>query len=156
MITLDKQIVEMRYLTLFTPDPIYIVVAVRGECVRVGLWHDLAGSVFNEDALDSAATDRRGGGAVALFHEIPENRHEEGGGADVETLVKGLARHAWMVPVLEVACDLVQRRQAGGHGAEQGLKESGSGEFAGIADDQPSLACDEIKVGQARPRAAGG
>ena len=26
--------------------------------------------------------DRRGGGAVALFHEIPENRHEESGGAE--------------------------------------------------------------------------
>ena len=51
----------------------------------------------------------------------------------------------------KVTGDLVQRRQAGGHGAEQGLVESGSGEFAGIADDQPSLACDEIKVGQARP-----
>jgi hypothetical protein len=34
---------------------------------------------------------------------------------------------------------LVQRRQAGGHGAEQGLEESGSGEFAGIADDQSGL-----------------
>ena len=56
----------------------------------------------------------------------------------------------------KVASDLVQRRQAGGHGAEQGLEESGSGEFAGIADDQPSLACDEIKLGQAQPRAAGG
>ncbi len=48
------------------------------------------------------------------------------------------------------------RVRAHGHGAEQGLEESGSGEFAGIADDQPSLACDEIKVGQARPRAVGG
>jgi hypothetical protein len=61
-----------------------------------------------------------------------------------------------MVPVLEVACDLVQRRQAGGHGAEQGLKESGGGEFAGFTNDQSGLACDEIEVGQARPRAAGG
>ena len=40
------------------------------------------------------------------------------GGVDVETLVKRLARHARMVPVLEVASDLVQRRQAGCHGAE--------------------------------------
>ena len=70
--------------------------------------------------------------------------------------MKGLARHARMVPVLEVACDLVQRRQAGGHGAEQGLEESGGGEFAGIADDQPGLSGDQIEVGQARPRAAGG
>ena len=69
----------------------------------------------------------------------PRHSHEEGGGADVETLVKGLARHARMVPVLEVACDLVQRRQPGGHGAEQGLKESGGGKFSGIADDQPGL-----------------
>ena len=106
--------------------------------------------------MDSAASDRRGCGAVALFHEIPENPHEEGGGADVEALVKGLARHARMVPVLEVACDLVQRRQAGGHGAEQGLEKSGGGEFAGFTNDQPSLACDEIEVGQARSRAAGG
>ena len=98
----------------------------------------------------------RGGVGVALFHEIPKNSDEEGGGADVEALVKGLARHARMVPVLEVACDLVQRRQAGSHGAEQGLEESGSGEFAGIADDQPGLAGDEIKVGQARPRAPAG
>ena len=91
---------------------------MRGECVCVRLWHDLAGSIFNEDALDFAAPDRRGGGAVALFHEIPKNRHEKSGEADVEALVKGLARHARMVPVLEVAGDLVQRRHAGCHGAE--------------------------------------
>jgi hypothetical protein len=36
------------------------------------------------------------------------------------------------------------------------LEETGGGEFAGIADDQAGLACDQIKVGQARPRAAGG
>ena len=60
----------------------------------------------------------------------------------------------FLVP--EVASDLVQRRQSGDHGAEQGLEETRGGEFAGIADDQPGLACDEIKVGQARPRAAGG
>jgi hypothetical protein len=35
------------------------------------------------------------------------------------------------------------------------LEESGGGEFAGIANDQSGLACDEIEVGQARPRAAG-
>ena len=61
-----------------------------------------------------------------------------------------------MFPVREVACDLVQGRQSGGHGAEQGLEETGGGEFAGMADDPPGLACDEIKVGQARRRAAGG
>ena len=133
-----------------------MVVAVRGEGVRVGLWHDLAGSVFNEDALNSAAPDGSGGGAIALFHEITKNSHEEGGGAGVEALVKGLACHARMVPVLEVACDLVQRRQSGDHGAEQGLEETGGGEFAGMADDQPGLVCDQIKVGQARPRAADG
>ena len=133
-----------------------MVVAVCGEGVRVGLWHDLAGCVFNEDALDSAAADRCGGGAVALLHEIAKDRHEKGGGADVEVLVQGLACHAWMVPVLEVACDLVQRSQPGGYGAEERLEETGGGEFAGIADDQPGLTCDQIKVGQARPRAAGG
>jgi hypothetical protein len=31
------------------------------------------------------------------------------------------------------------------------LEETGGGEFAGIADDQAGLACDRIKVGQARP-----
>ena len=103
-----------------------------------------------------AHPERGGGGAVALLHEIPKNSHEEGCGADVETLVKGLACHARMIPVLEVACDLVQRSQPGDHGAEQGLEETGGGKFAGIANDQPGLACDQIKVGQARPRAAGG
>ena len=87
------------------------MVAVCEKCVRVRLGHDLAGSVLNEDALDSAATDRSGGDDVELFHEIPKNRHEESGGA------------------------------------EQGLEESGGGEFAGIPDDQPGLVCDEIKVG---------
>jgi len=71
-------------------------------------------------------------------------------------LVQGLACHAQMVPVFEIACDLVQGRQPGGHGAEERLEETGGGEFAGIADDQPGFACDQIKVGQARPRAAGG
>ena len=65
----------------------------------------------------------------------------------METLVKGLAFHARMVPVLEVTSDLVQRSQPGDHGAEQGLEETGGGEFAEMADDQPGLACDEIKVG---------
>jgi len=60
------------------------------------------------------------------------------------------------VPVLEIASDLIQRRQPGDHGAEQGLEETGGSEFAGIADDKPGLACDKIKVGQAWPRAAGG
>ncbi len=106
--------------------------------------------------MNRAAPDSSGDGAVALFHEIAKNRHEESGGADVETLVKGLARHARMTPIFEVAYDLVQRSQPGDHGAEQGLEETGGGEFVGIADDQPGLACDEIKVGQARPRAAGG
>lgn len=56
-----------------------------------------------------------------------------------------------MVPVLEGSYDLVQRRQPSGHRAEQGLEETGGGEFAGIADDQPALACDQIKVGHERP-----
>ncbi len=33
---------------------------------------------------------------------------------------------------------------------------AGGGEFAAIADDQPSLAGNQIKVGQALPRAVGG
>jgi hypothetical protein len=97
-----------------------------------------------------------GGVAVALLHEIAKCRHEEGRGADVETLVKGLACHARVIPGLEVVCDLVQRSQPGDHGTEQRLEETGSGEFAGMADDQLGLACDQIKVGQARTRAVGG
>ena len=123
---------------------------MRGEGVRIGLWHDLAGYVFNEDALDCAAVDRRGGSAVALLHQIAKYPHEKGRGADVEALVKGLADHSRMVPVLEVARDLVQGRQSGGHGAELELEETGGGEFTGMADDQPGLACDGIKVGQTR------
>ncbi len=60
-----------------------------------------------------------------------------------------------MPPIFEVTYDLVQRSQPGDHGAEQGLEETGGGKFVGMADDQPGLACDKIKVGQARPRAAG-
>jgi hypothetical protein len=101
--------------------------------------------------LDCAAPDRCGGDAIALLHEIAKNRHEKGGGTDVEPLMKGLACHALKVPVLKVARDLVQRRQSGGYATEQGLEETGGGEFAGIADDQPGLTCDQIKVGQARP-----
>ena len=78
----------------------------------------------------------RGGSAVALLHQIAKNSHEESRGADVEALVKGLAGHAKMVPVLEVARDLVQGRQSGGHGAEQGLEETGGGDFAGMAGDR--------------------
>ena len=85
-----------------------MVVAMPGKCVCVRLRHDLAGGVVNEDALNRASPDSSSNGAVALFHEIAKNRHEESGGADVETLVKGLARHARMAPILEVAYDLVQ------------------------------------------------
>jgi hypothetical protein len=54
--------------------------------------------------LDSAAPDSSGGGAVALFHEIPENRHEEGGGADVETLVKDWrAMPGWFLSLRSLA-----------------------------------------------------
>ena len=127
-----------------------MVVAVRGECVRVGLRHHLPGGVFNEDTLDRAAPEGSGGGAVVLLHEIAKNTHEESCGANVEALVEGLACHARVVPVLEVARDLVQGRQSSGHGAEKRLEESGCGEFAGFADDQPGLACDQIKVEQAR------
>ena len=133
-----------------------MVIAVREEGVRVGLRHDLGGNVLDEDTLDGASPDRSGGGAVALLHEIAKNRHEESRGAGVEALVKGLAGHARMVPVLQVAGELVQRSQPGGHGTEEGLEETRRGEFAGIADDEPGLACDQIKVGQARPRAVGG
>ena len=52
------------------PGGFSVVVAVCGKGVRVGLWHDLAGSVFNEDALGPAILDRSGSVAVALLHEI--------------------------------------------------------------------------------------
>ena len=55
---------------------------------------------------------------MALLYEITKNSHGEGGGAGVEVLVKGLACHAEVISVLEVACDLVERRQPGYHGAE--------------------------------------
>lgn len=37
-----------------------MVVAVCGEGIRVGLWHDLTGCVFNKDALDRAVHDHSG------------------------------------------------------------------------------------------------
>ena len=55
---------------------------------------------------------------MALLYEITKNSHGEGGGAGVEVLVKGLSCHAEVISVLEVACDLVERRQPGYHGAE--------------------------------------
>ena len=98
-----------------------------------------------------------GGGAVALLHEITWNRHEESRGTDVEALSKGVASYARMGSVLEVNCDPVQGRQSGDHRTEQGLEETRGGEFGGMANDhQPGLACDQIKVGQARLRADGG
>ena len=78
----------------------------------------MSGGLFNEEALDLAALHRIGVGAVALWHEITKNRHEESGGADVEALVKGLACHARMIPILELVCDLVRQRQPGDHGVE--------------------------------------
>jgi hypothetical protein len=39
---------------------------------------------------------------------------------------------------------------ASSQGTEEGLEETGGGELAEL-DDQPGLACDQIKVGQAHP-----
>lgn len=84
-----------------------MMFTVHRVILRVGLRHDLAGGVFNEDALDSAAPDCSGGGGIALFYQIAKNRHKESCGADVEMHVKGLARHAKMAPVLDVDYVLV-------------------------------------------------
>ena len=100
------------------PGGLSMMISMCGECLRIGLWHDLARNILNENALDCGAPNDSGNGTIALLHEITENSHGEGGGADVEVLVKGLACHAEVISVLEVACDLVERRQPGGHGAK--------------------------------------
>lgn len=57
------------------------------KCLRIGLWHDPARSIFNENTLDCGTPNDSGDGTVALLHEITKNSHGEGGEADVEVLV---------------------------------------------------------------------
>jgi hypothetical protein len=81
---------------------------MRRESVRIGLWHNLAGGVIDEDALDRVTPENHGDCAVTLLHEIAKHDHEECGGADVETLMKRLASHAIKVPAFEIASNLVE------------------------------------------------
>lgn len=57
--------------------------------------------------------------------------------------MKGLWRYTGMVSALEIASDLVQRRQPGDHGAERRLEETGGSKFMGSTDDWPRIATSD-------------
>jgi hypothetical protein len=84
-----------------------VSVAVPREGGGIGFWHDLTGSVFNEDALDFAALNGGDGGAIALLHEVAKHGHHEGRGVDVEAIMKRLTGHAERCSVFELAGDLI-------------------------------------------------
>lgn len=62
--------------------------------------------------LDFALLNGGEGGASALLHEVEKHGHRESGGVDIEAFMKELAGDAEMMPVLEFASDLVERRQS--------------------------------------------
>ena len=128
-----------------------VVIAVGGKVLRVGLRHHLSAGILDDDAPDRGGLQRLGGWLEALRHEIAEDAHEKGGGADVDSLVERLAEHRGGDPVLEIAADLVERGHPGGDGAQQRLKESTRAELRRFADDQAGLGCDKIEVRHARP-----
>ena len=133
-----------------------MVIAVGGKGLRVGLGHDMATGVLDDDASDRGGLQHLGGGLEALHHEIAEDGHEKAGGPDVETLVKRLAEHRGGNPVLEIADNLIEGGHPGGDGTQQRLKETAGAEFGRFAGDQAGLGCEKIEVRHARPRAAGG
>ena len=65
--------------------------------------------------MDCTTPESRGDGAITLLHEIAKHRREEGGGADVETLVAVNLRNLRMINRVWLA----MRLRSGGLGHEQ-------------------------------------